>query len=105
MPERAVGDTKHVGGFGLHAAALVERVLQQRALDARHVVFHAEAFGKGDVATDLRQSAPAGGGCSGARFRAFGRKFDVEFVGGLQGNGALDGVFQLADVAGPFVAA
>src|ERR1022692_1857784 len=105
MPEGAVGEAEHVGGFGRHATALIERILQQRALDARHIAFHTQTFGKSYVATDFRQRADAGGGCRSARFGPFGRKLDVQFVGSFKGNGALDGVLQLAHVPRPLVAA
>ncbi len=43
--------------------------------------------------------------CRGAGFGAFRRQFNVQLVRHLQGNGALDCVFQLADIARPFVIA
>ena len=82
----------------------VESVLQQRALDAGHVALHAHAFGK--TAPGAISDIPAASTCGrGAGLGAFGGKFDVQFVGRFQGNGALDSVLQLADVARPLVAA
>ena len=56
MAERAVGDAKDVGGFGLDAAALGEGVLQERAFDAGYVAFHPHAGGESDVGADFGQS-------------------------------------------------
>src|ERR1700739_1152540 len=53
VPEGAIGDSEHVGGFGLYAVGLLQRSLQQRALDLGDVFFHAEPLrqdGAGPVA-------------------------------------------------------
>lgn len=46
VAEGAVGNSQHVGGLSLHAAALAQRILQQRTFDTGHVALHADAFGK-----------------------------------------------------------
>lgn len=46
VAEGAVGNSQHVGGLSLHAAALAQRILQQRTFDTGHVALHAYAFGK-----------------------------------------------------------
>src|SRR5579863_5428539 len=104
MPERAVGNAENISGFRLHAATLVERILQQRALDAGNVVLHSHTFGKGYAAADLGQSAASGGG-RGTGFGSFRRKFDMQFFGGFERDGTFDRVFQLAHVSWPFVLA
>ncbi len=49
VAKRAIGNTQQVGSFGLHSVGLIQRILQQRALDSRNVGFHAYAFRKDRV--------------------------------------------------------
>src|SRR5208283_1242595 len=68
------------------------------------VALHAHTFGKDCTGRDLGGSSANSRGDS-ASFRAFGGQFDVQLVGHFEGDGAFDGVLELADVAGPFVIA
>src|SRR6266850_303711 len=83
--------------------SLSERGLEQGALDLRDVIFHVDAFRKHGARGDGKGSLRS---CRhGARLGTFGGKLGPQLAAEFQSYGALDGVFQLADVARPFVAA
>jgi len=72
MPERAVRAAEKIGGFGLHAVRAVLRSrLQQGALDAGDVAFHANSLGKDCTGGNLRDTSTAYASRGRSRFGAF----------------------------------
>src|SRR5215831_10633823 len=105
MTEGAIGDAENVGRFRLHTAAVIEGVLQQRALNPGNIVLHAEAFGKRDICSHFGHARRTSSGCRRTSLRTLGRNFYVKFFRGLKGDRTLDRVFELTDIARPFVSA
>src|SRR3954470_14020246 len=84
VAERAVGDSEHIGCFGLYPATLLERALQQRTFDAGHIVFHPNAVWQFEIAADLRKAARRRSSGRGTRLGPLDGQFYVEFIRGLE---------------------
>src|SRR6266567_1905774 len=100
VAEAAVAEAQDFGRLGLHSAAAAERGLQQALFDVGNISFHVDAIGR-----KRNTGCAAGDGGHGHRSRLDGRigQIHLEFRCAAHGDGALDGVFEDANVAGPVV--
>src|SRR5688572_13945232 len=99
VAEGAEGHLEELGGLGVVAAGHVEGLLQEADLDVGHGLVEVHAV--------LVEGAGRGGGRGeevGGRPGGLEQVLDGDDVAVGQGDGALDGVLELADVAGPGVA-
>src|ERR1700676_1975255 len=100
VPEGAVGDFEKLSGSGAHTAGLFQCTQEVAALGAGQFPLEVDALdGEGDVGRETGSEDGRGSIAGDPVWKSL----EGDLGAGFESNGALHGVFEFADVAGPFV--
>src|SRR5438874_11957231 len=99
MSETAAANVQQLGWTSLDSVGLRQRILQQRALDVGDIFLHIDSIGQNSSHRNTAANSSRGG----SHFCAFDRQFRAQFFSGFERDSPLDGVFELANIAGPIV--